>query len=152
MNLFFLMQRSALLLSEKFRESQKCAYSYRWSAGPSKSAARFDRRLCCHPLIVSTTDASTWRDPGNWVVFDELSSLACAVLLLLPVLVDYHGMCTRPFRPRPNETETLDILSETGPRRDETETLQLPRSWPRRTCMVKTIKHHKYGSTELLSN
>ena len=43
-----------------------------------------------------------------------------------------------------DKTETRHSGSETE---TESETLQLPRPWPRR--MVKTIKHHKYGSTEL---
>jgi len=78
------------------------------------------------------------------------------------------GMCSRPFRQRPRrdprrtgprprrdrdvghfvrdetETETLRVRDET-----ETETFQLPRHWPRR--MVKTVKHHKYGSTGLVA-
>jgi len=83
-------------------------------------------------------------------------------------MVLFTGMCTRPFRPRPRrdprrtgprprrhrdvghfvrdetETETLRVRDET-----ETETFQLPRPWPRR--MVKTVKHHKYGSTGLVA-
>jgi len=99
--------------------------------------------------------------PQNRYILNIETRLFSLHSQLMPV-VQAPGMCTRPFRPRPrrdprrtglrprrdrdvghfvrNETETLRV-------RDETETFQLPRPWPRR--MVKTVKHHKYGSTGL---
>jgi len=51
------------------------------------------------------------------------------------------GMCMRPFKPRLRQDRVRDVGYFV---QDETETLQFPRPWPRRS--VKTIKHHKYGS------
>jgi len=45
-----------------------------------------------------------------------------------------------------NTFQTRSYKTEMLWARDETKKMQLPRPWPRR--MVKTIKHHKYRSTD----